>query len=182
MTCQIPKSPNINWYLAIQFNSHVNYLKFTSDTKALGAQFHKVAPHFKGQLQFHVEGITLGGFGSIFFHEASLFRGLFLSTDVQVTVGLSARPPMDSWLASFHRLGPLWAEQLPGLFQAWCSRSGVCATTQGIPGPWIIWGTTVCTISYPGVWPPGDPLHGKELRSVLVTSELLKSLQIWMSG
>jgi len=50
MTCQIPKSPNINWYLAIQFNSHVNYLKFTSDTKGLGAQFYKVTPHFKGQL------------------------------------------------------------------------------------------------------------------------------------
>ena len=58
-------------------------------------------------LQFPVEGITLGGFGSIFFHEASVFHGLFLSTDVQVTVGLSACPLMDSWLASFHRLGSL---------------------------------------------------------------------------
>lgn len=50
MTYQIPKSPNINWYLAIQFNSHVNYLKFTSDTTGLGAEFHEVTLHFKCQL------------------------------------------------------------------------------------------------------------------------------------
>ena len=50
MTYQIPKSPNINWYLAIQFNSHVDYLKFTSDTTGLGAEFHKVTLHFKCQL------------------------------------------------------------------------------------------------------------------------------------
>lgn len=58
-------------------------------------------------LQFHGDGITLGGFGVHIFSRGIMFHGLFLPTDIQVTVGLSAHPLMDSWLASFHRLGPL---------------------------------------------------------------------------
>lgn len=58
-------------------------------------------------LQFHVDGITLGGFGVHIFSQGTMFHGLFLSMDVQVTVGLSARLVMGSWLVGFHRLGPL---------------------------------------------------------------------------
>lgn len=96
-----------------------------------------------------------------------MFHGLFLSTDVQVTVALSAHPLMDSWLAELPQVGAAVSRSaswhVPGLvLQVRC----VC-NDPGILVPESYGGRQSAPFSYPGVWSPGDPFMERNLPELL---------------